>query len=188
MPTDECGDIDRDNATYSHKTFDKLPDAILFAISILADGKDFFGVVRIDEQELRIDDDILEHEGREVLAWHDAQYCHVEGTTPADVTEMQSAYAQLASVPAGATPCRELMKTKRTTYALSGDKLRAARASLKAIVGDDVSQQTVADWAGMPKSNYARAEGQDAPSTSIDVCARIAKALRVPIESLLVEV
>jgi hypothetical protein len=92
MPVDECGDIDRDNAIDSHQSFKNLPDAIAFACKIVAEGKDFFGVVRIDEQELRIDEDILNCEGWRVLAWHDVRFCHVEGPTPADVTPMESAY------------------------------------------------------------------------------------------------
>ena len=77
-PLDECGDADLDRAEYKRQSFDHLYLTVAFAVALLRERKDFFGSIEIEEQELRLDDDILEHEGRHVLKWHPLRVLHVD--------------------------------------------------------------------------------------------------------------
>ncbi len=78
IPLNECGDSDMDRAKYVRSPYKTLTLAIDFAKELIRLSKDAFGSVRVEEQEVRINDDILEHEGREVKQWHTVRYLCVD--------------------------------------------------------------------------------------------------------------
>lgn len=79
------------------------------------------------------------------------------------------------------------MKTN-VTYTLSGPKLRAARVALGKMLGQPVTQKEIAERCGLIVGNYARMEIADEGSNpSLDISAKVARALGASIESLLDE-
>ena len=69
MPKDENGDAILDTAKYVKEPFASMKAAQKRAGELIAARKDFFGCIRIEEQELAVDEDILEHEGPQVRGW-----------------------------------------------------------------------------------------------------------------------
>ncbi len=65
IPLNECGDGDLDNAKYEKLYFDLFGVALAYAKEILP--KDYFGSVRLEEQEVFRDEDIFKQERVSVM-------------------------------------------------------------------------------------------------------------------------
>lgn len=69
IPLDEAGDAIHDGAKFRFTITDTFEKAVELAKSLVRGGKVEYGSVEIEFQELAVDADILENEGRSILKW-----------------------------------------------------------------------------------------------------------------------
>lgn len=75
---EDCpGCADWDMATYETREFPTKAEAIAFARELLAPGNLPVNVATLSRQELEVNADILEHEGRTIREWVDKERCEL---------------------------------------------------------------------------------------------------------------